>query len=94
MRRTRAALIAGNALLALSCLVGCCLPAVLVPRSHWLDPAARQAAGDHALGWLFGTGAVLFLGGYLLLAHAWLSRRMERLEADDSSDDATDWPPV
>lgn len=78
MLRTRPALAAGGALVALSCVIGCCLPAMMEPQPPWTeDPVAEQAAWNHTLGWLLGIGATLLLGGYLLLAHGWLSWRIE-----------------
>ncbi len=87
MRRARPAL-AGAVLVALSCVIGCCLPAFTEP----LPPGnedffAQQAAWDHMLGWFLGIAALLLLGGYLLLAHGWLSWRIERRKAGPR------WPP-
>jgi hypothetical protein len=84
MLRTRLALASGGALLALSCLVGCCLPAVLEPQPPWRDPAAQQAEWNHLLAWLLGVAAALLVGAWLLLAHGWVSWRIQRRKASRS----------
>ncbi|MFG2038746.1 hypothetical protein [Dactylosporangium sp. NPDC048998] len=78
MLRTRLALVTGSALLVLSCLVGCWLPAILEPQPPWHDPTAQQAEWEHLLTWLIGSALALLIGAWLLLAYGWTRWRVKR----------------
>ena len=78
MSRTRQALLGAGVMLFGSCVLGCCLPAVMEPQPPWDNVEEQQAEWAHLESRLIVAAIVLLACSAPLLAYAFVSWHKNR----------------